>query len=132
MKLEITDEQEFKNRKLLPIDVKTKWLNALRSGDYLKGKGKLNCDNKYCCLGVLAEIEKYPKSLSDIGLISYNNVSSHLTSDSNVYVVLRSLGDFHGFIIIIENDLRKFISLASINDSTETFNEVIEIIEKYF
>lgn len=41
-------------------DVKDKWVNALRSGEYLQGKHYLliERDKKkyYCCLGVLATI----------------------------------------------------------------------------
>jgi hypothetical protein len=34
----------------------TQWLAALRSGEYQQGKGQLNCDNTYCCLGVACDI----------------------------------------------------------------------------
>ncbi len=37
-------------------EIKTKWVEALRSGDYEQGIGYLCRDGKYCCLGVLAHI----------------------------------------------------------------------------
>jgi hypothetical protein len=43
-------------------DVKAKWLEALRSGDYTQGTGKLagpdveNGEPSYCCLGVLCDV----------------------------------------------------------------------------
>lgn len=38
----------------LPKEIKQKWLDALRSGQYEQGHGKLKTDDgKYCCLGVL-------------------------------------------------------------------------------
>ncbi len=38
-------------------EVKTKWIAALRSGDYKQGKNKLRSDtNHFCCLGVLCNI----------------------------------------------------------------------------
>lgn len=41
-------------------EIKTKWLNALKSGQYLQGRAKLKYDNDgiiyHCCLGVLAEV----------------------------------------------------------------------------
>lgn len=47
-------------------EIKQKWINALVSGKYQQGKGKLCRDNKYCCLGVLAEelgvLGDYPES----------------------------------------------------------------------
>ena len=42
-------------------DVKKKWVEALRSGKYVQGKGALRCEEsqegpKHCCLGVLCEL----------------------------------------------------------------------------
>ena len=37
-------------------EVKEKWVNALESGTYKKGTGQLKNSNKYCCMGVLADI----------------------------------------------------------------------------
>jgi len=38
-------------------ELKTKWLAALRSGEYEQGTGQLMTrDKKYCCLGVLAHV----------------------------------------------------------------------------
>lgn len=33
-----------------------KWIEALRSGRYDQGRGALNRDNKFCCLGVVCDI----------------------------------------------------------------------------
>jgi trans-aconitate methyltransferase len=33
-----------------------RWVEALRSGDYVQGKGALAQDGKYCCLGVACEV----------------------------------------------------------------------------
>ena len=39
--------------------VKRKWVEALRSGKYEQGKGRLRTlDNHFCCLGVLYDIVK--------------------------------------------------------------------------
>lgn len=42
----------------LDSEQKTIWLNALRSGKYLQGKGQLQFEgiNSYCCLGVFQEV----------------------------------------------------------------------------
>ena len=37
--------------------LKKKWVAALRSGKYEQGKEALRNGDKYCCLGVLCEIE---------------------------------------------------------------------------
>lgn len=36
--------------------VKKKWLEALRGGEYKQGRGELEKDGKYCCLGVLTDL----------------------------------------------------------------------------
>lgn len=38
----------------MPQEIKTKWIEALRSGEYKQGKKSLKNENgAYCCLGVL-------------------------------------------------------------------------------
>lgn len=37
----------------LPTAIKTKWLEALRSGEYEQGRGILHDGSGYCCLGIL-------------------------------------------------------------------------------
>jgi hypothetical protein len=36
--------------------IKAEWVKALRSGEYEQGRGKLQSDGKFCCLGVLCEL----------------------------------------------------------------------------
>ncbi len=43
------------------MSLKDKWLVALRSGEFEQGFGQLNKDKCFCCLGVLAEVAKFPK-----------------------------------------------------------------------
>lgn len=41
-------------------EVKSKWLAALRSGEYKQGRGGLYADvegGRYCCLGVLCDVQ---------------------------------------------------------------------------
>lgn len=37
-------------------EIKTRWIEALRSGEYEQGHGNLKNDGKFCCLGVLCEL----------------------------------------------------------------------------
>ncbi len=37
-------------------EIKKKWLEALRSGEYSQGKSHLKAENFYCCLGVLCDL----------------------------------------------------------------------------
>ena len=44
-------------------EVKEKWLQALRSGEYKQGKNCLRADDKFCCLGVLTDIYAKEKNV---------------------------------------------------------------------
>jgi len=37
-------------------EIKQRWIEALRSGDYEQGKEYLNNHNRFCCLGVLCDL----------------------------------------------------------------------------
>ncbi len=55
-------------------EVKTKWVAALRSGDYEQGRTYLNNNGKFCCLGVLSEIavaEGIVDTREIYGIVSY-------------------------------------------------------------
>lgn len=39
------------------------WIDALESGNYPQGRGALNIDGKFCCLGVLCDIA------ADLGIV---------------------------------------------------------------
>jgi hypothetical protein len=38
------------------LEIKKKWISALRSGEYKQGKGQLRLEDEYCCLGVLCDL----------------------------------------------------------------------------
>ena len=53
-------------------ELKKKWVDALRSGDYKQGRGHLrSARDAYCCLGVLAEISGMPNEVGDDGYYKY-------------------------------------------------------------
>lgn len=41
----------------MTAEMKAKWLEALRSGKYKQGRNLLRNGDKYCCLGVLCDID---------------------------------------------------------------------------
>jgi len=49
------------------VELKNKWLAALRSGDYVQGNTFLLKDGKYCCLGVLCELAAKDNSRIIVG-----------------------------------------------------------------
>ena len=53
--------------------MKKRWVKALRSGDYEQGRGALHsADGKFCCLGVLCDIEIEGDWELDSGAHSYD------------------------------------------------------------
>jgi hypothetical protein len=38
--------------------IKLRWVDALRSGEYVQGRAGLRNDSGYCCLGVLCELHR--------------------------------------------------------------------------
>lgn len=56
-------------------ELKQKWVDALRSGDYEQGQEQLQTpDGKYCCLGVLCDIVNPDKWNSYGYEFSYNDI----------------------------------------------------------
>jgi hypothetical protein len=89
-----------------------KWLTALESGEYLKGKGKLKekigGSYHYCCLGVLADIR---------GTLKREN-GLFFDTEQRSYYFIGSIVDS-----VIQD------KLSRINDNSETFDRVIEYIK---
>lgn len=95
----------------------TKWVAALRSGDYQQHKGGDLCrDGEYCCLGVAGKL---------IGL-SDDMLTGKYTGDfqrgayeivQDTFGLSTSLGHFAG------------TNLAYLNDTTKSFTEIADIIE---
>ena len=121
----IYNQEIYDNRPLLDVDIKQEWLTALRSGEYQQGKYSLKQDNKYCCLGVILELQN-ELTLSYDNMFCNFHHSSCISDKSAMYNVLSGFGDFKGFRI------DKKECLANLNDSEYTFNEIADIIEQHF
>ena len=102
----------------LTKEIKEKWLTALKSGEYTQGPRKLyNIDtNRYCCLGVLANIHPDIKISSGGVMCEYKGIVTgykpfyeliggdkveelYRTNDSSYH---KGLTDYSGVIPIIE------------------------------
>ena len=47
----------------MPIEVRDRWVAALRSGEYEQGQGQFELKGRYCCLGVLCDVLGQPTTL---------------------------------------------------------------------
>lgn len=104
--------------KMNPV-VKTKWVAALRSGQYRQGTGYL-CDAgiNYCCLGVLAATLGYaPTDLGEETFLTINMMeSSGLTTNDPIVQVDLGTADM--------------VELSRLNDEEDySFYQIADLIE---
>jgi hypothetical protein len=115
-------------------EIKEKWLNDLRSGEYKKGKGLLrngtiNNGETFCCLGVLCD--RYRKETGQGAWEAFHGFidsegNPNITSLPEEVRVWAGLLDFGHAVYIPE----RVTSLATMNDRTDTFDAVIKLIEE--
>lgn len=91
-------------------DIKQRWVEALRSGQYKQGSGGLKINNCYCCLGVLCELHRqdfsgkgWQRNSQHGGQFSYilrdavnyppEEVSNWVGLNSSVYDLLAEVND---------------------------------------
>ena len=123
-------------------EIKTKWLAALRGGEYRQGDNVLmkqyGEDDKpaYCCLGVLCDIAV--KEGLDIGVEPYpsgNDNNIQITEFDGAHEVLphsvktwAGLDDTNPEVTIYTDGEEETSSLAELNDNGATFAELADII----
>ena len=101
----------------LPKAFKTKWLKALRSGDFKQTTGELQDSEGYCCLGVACRIQHPRMKLEGIGYISKGGFKR--LRDVNVPKLIKGED---------ENPIAS--KLAGMNDQGESFKTIADYIEK--
>ena len=109
---------------ILNKEIKEKWINALRSGEYTQGQGYLYIENSdgtesFCCLGVLEYICGTPKKdMKEIAMPAGLNERKSSTELEYTY----------------EEDNDDYTTwedkLASMNDLGNSFEAIAQFIEK--
>ena len=109
--------------------LKEKWITALQSGEFKKGKGYLcqtteHGTDEYCCLGVLASILGVPRTKFPKFNVYHYDVDTNKGSES--YLT--------GFTTFIPKkyEIPYQVELSEINDSNDTWDKAIEFIEDNF
>jgi hypothetical protein len=107
--------------------IKQKWVSALRSGEYQQTQRLLHYENGFCCLGVLCDL-----------YLKENQLEWEPSTHSNNVYVFQNNGADLPFSVIewsgIEgcnppvNDGES--TLAGLNDSGSTFEQIADVIEK--
>jgi hypothetical protein len=129
-------------------EVKQKWIDALRSGDYEQGSEKLRGVNGYCCLGVLCDIYAREHD-TQWEFRGYDELSDETNPhpmdywyfDEQSEFLPKSVMDWAGLkvpnpsvrIDVEDNDEDNWYfqdEIANVNDSGYTFMDLSKIIEQ--
>lgn len=111
-------------------EVKEKWLNALRSGEYRQGTAFLKRGEALCCLGVLCDLFIKDGGKAHWEVIDGKYFSNIVVDDNNVreYKVLPSI--IQNWAGLKEaNPATSTYSLALLNDKGDTFEQIADVIE---
>jgi hypothetical protein len=100
-------------------EVKTKWVEALRSDKYKQAEGQLKDPHGYCCLGVLCDIS----GLDEWDEFSYMHAQSVLPNE------VAAWAELDNDPAVTVND--KQVKLSFLNDSNSDFTEIADLIERY-
>lgn len=112
-------------------EIKKKWVDALRSGEYKQTRGRLRYDDCFCALGVLADLVVKEQKVDEKGEPYYSWLCG----------ILFVKGSGHPYDVAIPQQLIYDVGLGygetdfvvDLNDDRQkTFNEIADIIEKEF
>lgn len=115
--------------------VKKAWLNALRSGKYKQGQGKLKCDDAFCCLGVLCDLHR--KQTGGSWVRTDINGTHYEEYDFSTEVLPESVSAWAGLdsfdpVVPIPFDGADFSTLVRCNDEAKmSFAKIADIIEEH-
>lgn len=101
-------------------ELKAKWIAALRSGKYQQGKDRLRThDNKFCCLGVLCDIN--------------DNSGWQQQHSKWIYTKNGQSTEFYldPFLKDFELTDKVQTQLSVMNDKGKNFNQIADAIESW-
>lgn len=124
--------------------IKELWLNALKSGHYQQGVGRLhNHKGKMCCLGVLCDlyIKAHPTQAAWVKAHTISDCYTFRSSDGEVRCELSlpkvvndwaGLGSFDGQLPPECHEWGRSLAVCNDWNCTGDYSVVIPMIEKYF
>ena len=110
------------------LEIKAKWVAALRSGEYTQGYRRLrDSDNKFCCLGVLCNLHAraHPEIAAQQTDPGRYMGKTYMPHDSVFIWAGMGVNKVHRTVEIGDDAA----SLAQHNDSGRTFAEIADAIE---
>lgn len=111
-------------------EIKKKWVEALRSGNYPQGRGYLKCEDRYCCLGVLCQIYAEETGKGRFELDRHDKAKFMIDDAHGRYDYLPlEVTDWAGL-----NETNPYAGqnpLAWLNDNNRTFSDIADLIGTY-
>lgn len=115
-------------------EIKQKWIDALRSGEYSQGAKKLRVEKEFCCLGVLCDLyqKEHPNKCSweqdnyGSSYFVYNNFES--TEElclPKIVMEWAGLDDSNPNVVFN----KEMTAISNVNDSGANFKTIAKIIE---
>jgi len=128
-------------------EIKQKWVNSLRSGEYSQGEGKLRSNYGYCCLGVLCDLyaqeqnqewefkEQYSEEINSRFDCWYFDGESAFLPKSVMEWAGLSVNTPNMKVFATDDDLEEeeyfyFDEISNLNDSGTTFMQLADLIEQ--
>jgi hypothetical protein len=117
---------------------RTKWVKALRSGDFPQTRHALRNESGYCCLGVACDIFSEELGLDTVRRYindtkfdtAYDHQSTVLPQNVADFIGLRTReGRFSKYRHGVEAEGHEYEALTTLNDDGVTFEEIADILE---
>ncbi len=117
-------------------DIKNKWVEALRSGEFEQGRVVLLCAGKHCCLGVLSELALVEGvcSFTENAAESSLGICAGFGEVENYGFLCQEILNWSG-MQSCTGDLpdAELDSLTECNDTLRyDFNQIADVIEKHW
>lgn len=109
--------------------IKQKWIDALKSGEYQQTSNNLRTEQGYCCLGVLCDLYAKEKSDDDVRWSQYYDEYVFLGEDSILPGEVREWAGLSDNDVFYTDD-GEGVYLAYLNDSGTNFEQLAQIIEE--
>lgn len=116
-------------------EIKAQWVAALRSEEFPQGKGALQAEGKFCCLGVLCHLAAVAGIVTAVlydGIIRYGDAAEHREHHADSGTLPDSVRRWakieSGNPILIPGNA--FGAAAVLNDGGMPFAQIADLIER--
>lgn len=116
-------------------EIKQKWIDALRSGEYSQTSQSLKDSQGFCCLGVLCDLylneEPNPNGFWKDDAFYYDNSYGDVWSEEYLpEPVMDWAGLNDDNPRVWSNGVDKSICISDLNDMGTSFSQIADVIEK--